>query len=210
MKVELNNEEIQLIIDSLDQTMDEYDDPGDDPKYWIASKLRGALGTTKDIDESFSEMGLGDDFNELNESASLLDKVKYKGQTGYVNGQMNDGKLIVQVQGSTYVVDAKDLKEMHPRTDKVMDPKVPQFNDQTQKILLEQYVRCGIFYNSVPIKTNDCYVKYNQFTDAPEDGQIKVLVEGVSTFIPKTQIVIFENLNEFASEENYIPGVIID
>jgi hypothetical protein len=164
--------------------------------------------------EVFEGLTLGDDFDDtykaLNEVATLGSKVKYKGQTGYVNAEMQDGKVIVQVQGSTYAVDPKDLKEMHPRTDKVMSAEVPQFNDKTQKILLEQYVRCGIFYNNVPIKTSNCFVRYNQYETAPENGNIKVLVEGTATFFPKDQVRIFENINEFASEENYIPGVIID
>ena len=156
------------------------------------------------FDANFDENGL-----ILNESATLLSKVKYKGKTGYVNAEMHDGKLVVQVQGDTFLVDPKDLKEMHPREDKVLKAPI-KFDDQTQKVLFEQYVRCGIFYNSVPVKTTDCFVRYNQYEATPEDGQVKILVEGTATFMPKSQVVILENINEFASEENYIPGVIID
>lgn len=143
------------------------------------------------------------------ESAGLGSKVKYKGQTGYVNAEMQNGKLIVQVQGSTYTVDPKDLKEMHPREDNVLKAPI-RFDDQTQKVLFEQYVRCGIFYNNVPVKTTDCFVRYNQYEATPEDGQVKILIEGTATFMPKSQVVILDNINEFASAENYIPGVIID
>jgi len=166
----------------------------------------------KSIEESIDEMS-NIDFDEdgmmINESATLLSKVKYKGKTGYVNAEMPDGKLIVQVQGDTFLVDPKDLKEMHPREDKTM-PLPMKFDEKTQKLLFEQYVRCGIFYNNVPIKTTDCYVRYNQFADAQPNSQLKVIVEGVSQFFPKAQVQIFENINDFASEENYIPGVIID
>jgi len=85
-----------------------------------------------------------------------------------------------------------------------------KFDEVTQKLLFEQFVRCGVYHGNVPIKMNDCYVRYNQWEAAKDDQQIKVMVEGNVTFMPKSQVRIFEDLNDFANEDNYIPGVIID
>ena len=48
----------------------------------------------------------------------------------------------------------------------------------TTKALFEQVVKCGIFMGSVPVKMNDCYTKYIDWKNAPEDGNVNVLVEG--------------------------------
>jgi len=144
----------------------------------------------------------------INEDIQILDKVHYNKDHGYVTGEI-EGKLVVMVQGSTFLVDPKDLKEWNKKPDLVTVPHM-KFDEETQKLLFEQFVRCGVYHGNVPIKMNDCYVRYNQWEKATPDQQIKVLIEGNVTFMPKSQIKILENLNDFANEENYIPGVLID
>jgi hypothetical protein len=144
----------------------------------------------------------------LNEYYQIGDTVKIDREKGYVIGQI-EGKLLVQVQGNTYLVDEKDLKEYHKREDLTTIPHM-KFDDETQKVLFEQIVRCGIYMGNVPVKFTDCFVKYSSWDKAQLDQQVKVLIEGNSTFIPKSQIRIFENINDFANPDNYIPGAIID
>jgi hypothetical protein len=144
----------------------------------------------------------------LNEDIQIEDKVILNKERGYVTGEF-DGKLIVMVQGSTYLVDPKELKEYDKKPEPTLLPPM-KFDEVTQKLLFEQFVRCGVYHGNVPIKMNDCYVRYNQWEAAKDDQQIKVMVEGNVTFMPKSQVRIFEDLNDFANEDNYIPGVIID
>jgi hypothetical protein len=144
----------------------------------------------------------------INEDIQVLDKVNYKNQSGYINGQIGD-KFIVQIQGSTYLVDPKELKEYNEKPKVTTKPHM-KFDDKTQALLFEQYVKCGVYYGNVPVRLNDCFVKYNHYENAKDDQQIKIIIEGSTTFMPKNQIRILENLNDFANPDNYIPGVLID
>jgi len=144
----------------------------------------------------------------VNEDLQILDKVKYNNNRGYISGQI-EGKWIVQVQGSTYLVDPKDLQEYRKKPDLTTKPHM-KFDEKTQELLFEQYVKCGVYHGNVPIRLNDCYVKYSQWDKAQPDQQIKVLIEGNATFLSKSSIKILENINDFANEDNYIPGVLID
>jgi len=149
------------------------------------------------------------DTNEsLNENFQILDKVNIDKDKGYIIGQI-EGKLLVQVQGCTYLVNPTELKEFNKKTDLTTLPHM-KFDEKTQALLFEQYVKCGVFYGNVPIKLSDCYVKYNQWEKALPDQQIKVLIEGNTEFMPKSQVRILESLNDFANPDNYVPGVLID
>jgi len=144
----------------------------------------------------------------LNEDAQILDKVRYGKDRGYVTGEI-DGKMIVMVQGSTFLVDPKDLKEWNRKPDLTTEPHM-KFDEETQKLLFEQYVKCGVFHGNVPIKMNGCYVRYSQWEKAAPEQQIRVLVEGNTTFMPKSQVRILEDLNDFANVDSYVPGVLVD
>jgi len=148
------------------------------------------------------------DATKLNESVQILDKIYYKGKRGYVTGQIND-KFIISIQGSTYLVDPKDLKEYNKKPDPTVTPKM-KFDEKTQKLLFEQYVKCGIYERNVPIRINNCYVKYNEWENANPQQQVQVILEGNGIYVPKNQIKILEDINSFAAPENYIEGVIID
>jgi len=71
-------------------------------------------------------------------------------------------------------------------------------------------VKCGIFMGNTPVKMSDCYVKYSDWKKANESDPINVVVEGQLSLLPKDQIRILENINEFANLDNYVPGVVID
>jgi len=146
--------------------------------------------------------------NILNEEVQLLDKVILDKERGYVTGQI-DGKMIVMVQGSTYLVDPKELKEFNKKEEPTLAPHM-KFDEKTQKLLMEQFVKCGVYHGNVPIRLQNCYIRFNQWEKAADDQQVKVMIEGNATFMPKSQVRILENINDFASEDNYIPGVIID
>jgi len=144
----------------------------------------------------------------LNEEIQVLDKVILDKERGYVTGEIG-GKMIVMVQGNTYLVDPKELKEFNKKPEPTVVPPM-KFDEKTQKLLFEQFVKCGVYHGNVPIKMSDCYIRYNQWEAAQPDQPVKVIIEGNVTFMPKSQVRILEDLNDFANEENYIPGVIID
>jgi len=158
-----------------------------------------------DINEEKQELEL--EFNALNESVQIGDAVKLDGQRGFVIGEIG-GQVIVQIQGSTKLVDPSKVKE-NKKPDLTTVPHM-KFDEKTQKLLFEQYVRCAIYLGNVPVKLNDCYIKYSSWENAKDDQQVKVLMEGNNTFMHKSQVRILEDLNDFANEDNYVPGVIID
>jgi hypothetical protein len=148
---------------------------------------------------------------KLNE-AQIGDTVLLDKQKGYIIGQMGD-KVLVQVQGSTSCVTPKDVKVLNA---KVETQKPPYEFDKltlqnlTTKALFEQFVRCGIYVGNTPVKISNCYTKYSDWKDAENDKPINVLVEGSLTIIPKSQVRILEDVNDFANLDNYIEGVEID
>lgn len=155
------------------------------------------------------ELKLNESVKEpLNESIQIGDTVRLDKEKGYIIGQI-EGKWIVQVQGSTHLVEPKQVKEWVKKPELITIPHM-KFDEKTQALLLEQYVRCGIYYGNVPIKMRDCYVKYSNWEKAAPNQQIKVLVEGNATFMLKSQVKIYEDLNDFANEDNYVSGVVID
>ena len=146
--------------------------------------------------------------NVLNENVQLLDKIIYDKARGYVTGQIGD-KMIVMIQGSTYLVDPRELKEFNTKIKPEINSQF-KFDNITQKLLFEQYVKCGIYQNSVPIKTQNCYVRYDKWQSAKSEDKIQVLIEGEISFMDKENIRIFEDVNDFANPENYVEGVLID
>lgn len=145
---------------------------------------------------------------QLNETVQVGDTVRLDGEKGFVIGEI-DGKIIVQIQGNTKYVDPKKVKQNTVKEKLTTKPHM-KFDDNTLKLLFEQYVKCGVFMGNIPVKTRDCYVKYSSWNNANPEQQVKVLVEGSPVFVPKAQIKIFEDINNFANEEDYVPGVIID
>jgi len=150
--------------------------------------------------------------NHLNEGIQIGDVVTLDKQKGYIIGEIN-GNLIVQVQGSSHIVKPNEVKEREEK-DKTM--QVPYKFDKvtlqnlTTKALFEQFVKCGIFMGTIPVKMNDCYIKYSDWNNAPADTNVNVLVEGSLTILPKSQIKLLEDVNNFANLDNYVEGVEID
>ena len=103
--------------------------------------LQDKLLETKKVDMTPTDKGqrgrighIGPKGEQLNEDVQLLDKVLYDKAKGYVIGQLGD-KMIVQVQGSTYWVDPKDLKEFAKKPDLTTVPHM-KFDEKTQALLI--------------------------------------------------------------------------
>lgn len=145
--------------------------------------------------------------NILNEGVQIGDSVMYNKQKGSIIGAQGD-TWIVQVQGSTSWAKSSDLKVLGAKVETVKPPF--KFDEATQKVLFEQFVRCGVYMGNTPIKTSNCYVKYSDWAKSANDQPINVMVEGQLNIMPKHHIRIYENINEFANPEGYIEGVIVD
>lgn len=168
------------------------------------------LYETGKVEVAKTETPLNESLNEsfINEYYQIEDTVKYNKQKGFIIGQI-EGKNIVMVQGNTYLVDDKELSEYRKRVELTTLPHM-KFNEKTQALLESQYVRCGVYMGNIPVKLTDCYTKYDLWEKAKPEQQVKVLVEGNTTFVPKSQVRVFEDLNDFANPDDYVPGVIID
>lgn len=145
---------------------------------------------------------------KLNESAQVGDKVVFDGKKGFVIGQASNGDLLVQVQGSSQFVSPNKVKVAGIKA-KVMEPPF-KFDEKTQKVLFEQYVRCGIFMGNTPVKTQNCYIKYSHWKDARLDENVNVMSDGQLNILPKQNVRVFEDPNEFANPEDYVEGVVVD
>ena len=144
----------------------------------------------------------------LNENVQVGDKVIYDGKRGYVIGQANNGDWLVQIQGTADFVSPKDVKVVGIKAKTMELPY--KFDEKTQKLLFEQFVRCGVFMGNVPVKTQNCYVKYSQWRDAQLHENVNVISDGELNMMPKENVRVFEDPNDFANPENYVDGVQID
>jgi len=144
----------------------------------------------------------------LNENAQIGDKVIYDGNRGYIIGQAQNGDWLVQVQGSSNFVNPKDVKVVGVKAKTMELPY--KFDEKTQKVLFEQFVRCGIFMGNTPVKTNNCYVKYSQWRDAQMNENVNVISDGELNMMPKENVRVFEDPNDFANPEDYVDGAEID
>lgn len=145
----------------------------------------------------------------LNE-AQLGDKVQLGKEKGYLIGQTSDGQWIVQIQGNTKFAKDKDVKVLRGLAQNVTQKPPMKFDDKTQKLLFEQFIHCGVFYGNVPIKTANCYVRYSDYIKAADNANINVLIEGELSIMPKNQVRLFENPNDFANPQDYVEAVMVD
>lgn len=150
----------------------------------------------------------------LNEDAQIGDTVTVKGKKGYVIGQLGSGDFLVQVQYSTEQVKPSEVKPVGKKPEILTKPQYKfdktTLQNLTTKSLFEQYVKCGIYMGSTPVKVNDCYVMFNEWNDAEGEKPVSVLAEGQPILFPKDQVRILEDINEFANPDNYIMGGIIN
>lgn len=195
--LKFNKKELELLYEGINELVKDENSKFSYKELQLIQTLQEKLRSTGKIGKE-----------KLNEDLQILDKVVYDKSRGYITGQL-DGKFIVTVQGSTYMVDPKDLKEYNKKPDTTLKPHM-KFDDTTQKLLFEQYVKCGIYQGSIPVRMNDCYVRYDQWKDAQIEDDIKVLIEGSTVFMPKGQIKVFEDVNDFGNPDNYVPGVLIN
>ena len=144
----------------------------------------------------------------LNENAQIGDKVIYNGKRGYIIGQAQNGDWLVQVQGTADFVDPKKVKVVGMKAKTMELPY--KFDEKTQKVLFEQFVRCGVFMGNTPIKTQNCYVKYSQWKAAQLHENVNVMSDGELNIMPKENVRVFEDPNDFANPEDYVDGVEIN
>jgi hypothetical protein len=147
----------------------------------------------------------------LNESfPNITDTVMYKNQKASITGQLANGDFIIQKysDGSTEYAKPSEVKLVGVKVETMKPPF--KFDEKTQKLLFEQYVKCGIYMGKVPVKLDNCYVKYSEWANTPTDKLLNVLVEGELSMLPKEQINVLEDPNDFANPSNYIQGVVID
>ena len=147
------------------------------------------------------------DIESINENAQIGDTVIYDRQKGSIVGSIGND-VLVQVQGSTHQVSPKEVKVLGVESKTVTPPF--KFDPQTQKLLFEQWVKCGIYMNNIPVKVNECYVRYSDWRDAKSEESINIMIEGKKNLLHKNQIKIFENENDFANLDNYVEGVVVD
>ncbi len=196
-----DNEQITKLMDKLKETKRVVDKP-------LNESFKNTVEPKKELDNSSLNESYSSFDQFLTEYFQIEDTVRLNKQKGFIIGQI-EGKNIVMVQGNTYLVDDKELTEYRKRMDLTTLPHM-KFDEETQKVLFEQYVRCGIYMGNVPVKLSDCFVKYSSWEKAQADQQVKVLIEGNTSFIKKSQIRLFEDLNDFANPDDYVPGVIVD
>ncbi|MEG1009376.1 MAG: hypothetical protein RSF67_06170, partial [Clostridia bacterium] len=144
----------------------------------------------------------------VNESLQIGDEITYKTLRGEISGKMLNGDLIVicHPDGKTYQVKESDITAKYTKAN---NPKQFKFDKETQKLLFEQNVYCGIFMGNIPVKLNECKVNYAEWMNASQDQKINVLVEGRNTILDKSNIKILEDVNNFANYENYKPCKIL-
>lgn len=146
----------------------------------------------------------------INESFSLADKVKYKGEIGYITGQLGDGRFIILLSntGNTCYATSDEISLYNPKPD-TMKPHL-KFDKTTLKLLENQMVKCGIFHGSIPVKTSNCFINYSDFKDSNENHNLYVKIDEQYVIMPKSNIKILENINDIIDPTNYVQGVIIN
>jgi hypothetical protein len=145
---------------------------------------------------------------KLNESIQVGDKVTYDGKRGFIIGQASNGDLLVQIQGSSEFISPNKVKLVGIKAKTMELPY--KFDEKTQKVLFEQFVRCGIFMGNTPVKLNNCYVRYSQWRNAKLDENVNVISDGELNILPKNNVRVLEDPNQFANPEDYVEGVVID
>lgn len=226
-----DNIELPVDVNDVEQEAEEAEEESEESITDEGGELEGAedgeeettkkkLTVKKEMEESFKG-GLNESkykkFNlkrKLNESADLRlnDKVTVKGRKGYITGQDLGGKYIVLMEnGSTLTVEPSKAVLVDGGTRKnALSDRMIKFNEKTQQALMEQSVRCGIFYNNIPLRTTNCSVKFNEWYNASNDSYVTVLVEGRTELMTKKNVQIFEDVNNFANISNYVPAKVMN
>lgn len=150
--------------------------------------------------------------NESVESLPLTpepnDSVEFKGKRGTIQSVNADGSLTLMVEGMTVDCSPREVKITTKRVDTMKAPF--KFNPKTQAALYEQYVACGIFQNNIRITANNCLVNYAEYDRKKDHQNVTIINEGARIQVPKKNIKIFEDVNEFANLDDYIEGVYLN
>jgi len=212
-EIEMGAEPAEVAPEELEQTDMESEDevevedvdvkerPANVPRVFLKKKVTESKNVKKK-------------FKSLNEDAQILDEVTVDGKKGNVVGIMSNGDLLVQIQYSTKQVAPNKVKVVGEKQVEITKPPYKfdkvTLQNLTTKSLFEQYVKCGIFMGNTPVKVSNCFVKFNEWNDAEDEKPVNVLVEGRTSILPKSQIRILENINDFANPDNFVEGVLID
>lgn len=143
----------------------------------------------------------------LNESAqpNVLDWVLYKGEKCQVIGKLANDDFILNCQGRTVQCSQKEVKLVSKKMDSV--PNQFKFDMKTLKALHEQMVHAGLFMNNNRISPNDCFVKYSEYKQATDNDDVRLIIEGETTFANKKYVKLLEDVNDFANPDDYVDGV---
>ena len=211
-----NSDELSLEPENPEETDEDKEKKKEGEEDEEEEKKNESLTRTSFVQESrkpriFLKKKLNESKNVLTEDAQIGDTVTFdKNQKGFITGKANNGDLLIMNQlGSTTQKKQSEVKVKTTLSQNNVKPSM-KFDTQTQKVLFEQLVRCGIFEGTIPIKTSNCYVKYNEWKESNMNEQVCVIIEGTRTFCDKNRIKIFEELNDFANLDNYVEGAIID
>ena len=146
---------------------------------------------------------------KVNESIQIGDTVKLNNEKGFVIGE-TQGDLIIQVQGNTYRVNPNEVKAYREKPETIVKPPYnfdKNGQNLTTKAMFEQYVKCGIFERNAAIKTNNCFVKFEDFNSAEENQKIPIIIESKTSLLPKSNIRLLEEPKTF---EAFEPATLID
>ncbi|MFW6246702.1 MAG: hypothetical protein ACOC22_00805 [bacterium] len=205
--------EENIVTEVLDEYSEEiYNGTQNEQKHSNATQQLNENSTKKDNDKKERKVVIDKKF--LNENISIGDKVKYKGQRGYVTGK-HGNNVIVQLQHQSKMIDPKDLKQEqtnvpeNPQTKGYhkMGKKYDIAGEKIDEALQNQMVKCGIYVGNTPVKDNKCYVNFKSWNKASKDENISVMTEGKKTFVKKENVRILESIDSFANSDNYVEGV---
>ena len=179
------------------------------PKKKLKFKVKKKVKKTSDEEEKADESVKPEESAKaLNESAepNVLDWVICNnGAKCQIIAKMPNGEFILNDAGKTIQCSASYFKLAVPKVDEVPVPF--KYDKNTLKGLYEQMVRAGMFMNNNQITPNDCYVKYSEYKDAKDDDDIRLVIEGQTTYASKRYIRVLEDVNEFANPADYVDGV---
>ncbi len=139
-----------------------------------------------------------------------------------VIGELGNGDLLIQISkdGAIKQVKQSQVKILNAVPLAVKPEDQFKIDKLTQKVLfeesqilnalLQQYVPCGIYMGNIPIKINECFVKYSDWNTAKPNETIQVKMENKITLIEKEKVRLLENINNMLDTSNYVEGVLID
>lgn len=227
VKVKLTGKKDQKVdLTGKDSVKSDEAENGTDDEKADDKKIEDAQKTDSSTDASTADSSVADAsaneqelprirLKKVNESAEFLplipepnDSVIFKGKRGVVQSVRSDGTVTLMVEGMTVECTAKDFKITTNRKDTMKAPF--KYDPKTQAALYEQLVSCGIFQEGTQINGEKCFVNYAEWERKKDWQNVTVISEGSHILMPKKNVKLFEDVNDFASMNDYIEGVYMD